>query len=220
MYAEIRNDYVWGPAAEGGAVCPESGDILAAVTLDGWLTAQDDESGTVIANVILTKHGDVVVDFHDNGARLDTQVLACINEAKARLRDIWHKEKARHARQPKNQAHRLEYQMVLNIPAVVLEQINKYLSATTEDEYQGEDNTITYTAKFPDGKEMDVKCCGCRDEASWTEAVLFDEHGYQIACSDVGEDFTGRWELEADGALYVSEVRVSGSTTTCMETGN
>ena len=58
---------------------------------------------------------------------------------------------------------------VLTIPRSVMDQINDYLNADTEDAYQGEDNTITYTAHFPDGKEMDVKCCGCRDESSWTE---------------------------------------------------
>lgn len=40
---------------------------------------------------------------------------------------------------------------------------------------------------------MDVKCCGCKDEASWAEAVLFDAQGRQIACSDVEADLL--WSL-------------------------
>lgn len=209
MYAEIRDNYIWGPAVEGGITYPESGDMLATVTIDGWQTDQDDEEGTVIANVILTRRGDIVVDFHDNGARMDAEVCTYISAAKARLKELWREEKARCPRRIKNRAQSLEYRTILYIPSSVLVQINKYLLAETESEYQGEDNTITYTAKFPDGKEMDVKCCGCQDEASWAEAVLFDEHGCQIACSDVEDDFDGPWELEADGVLYIVGVRVS-----------
>ncbi len=110
----------------------------------------------------------------------------------------------------------VEYRAILCISTVALEQINKYLSAKRKDEYQGEDNTITYTVRFPDGKEMDVKCCGCRDEASWTEAVLFDERGCQIACSDVEETFDGPWELEADGVLYITKIVVDQIEYSCL----
>lgn len=209
MYAEIRDNYVWGPAVEGGATSSESGDILAGVSIDGWQTAHGDEEGTVIANVILTRHGDIVVDFHDNGARMDAQVLTYISEAKAQLKELWHEKRAHRACLPKGRKQGLEYQTVLYISAAALELINKFLAAETEDEYQGEDNTIIYTVRFPDGKEMDVKCCGCQDDPSWTEAVLFDDQGYQIAYTDVGEVFDGQWELEADGVRYIVDVRVS-----------
>ena len=112
---------------------------------------------------------------------------------------------------PNGHKQSLEYRTILYISAADLEQINKYLAAKTEEEYQGEDNTIIYTVKFPDGKEMDVKCCGCQAEPSWTEAVLFDDHGYEIGCSDVEEDFDGPWELEVDGVRYITEVQVSDS---------
>ena len=111
----------------------------------------------------------------------------------------------------------VEYRATLCISAEALGQINTYLSAEREDECQGEDNTIIYTAKFPDGKEMDVKCCGYQDGASWTEAVLFDERGCQIACSDVGETFDGLWELEANGVRYATEIIVNtGSEYSCL----
>ncbi len=97
MYTELRNDYSWGPAIDGSAYLPESGDMLATVTIDGWKTAQDDESGVVVANVILTKNGDIVVDFHDNGAWIDKEVLACISEAKAHLEEIWHTIETTHS---------------------------------------------------------------------------------------------------------------------------
>ena len=83
-----------------------------------------------------------------------------------------------------------------------------YLNASNEDEYQGEDNTITVTAVFPDGMKMDVKCCGCDNDPSWTEAVLFQD-GSEVCCTDVEEEFLGPWELDDNGRRYIAIVSVS-----------
>lgn len=207
MYAEIRNNYTWGPAVEPGHTLPECGDLLAAVTIDGWRTGCDAEQGTVIAVVILTKHGDIATDFHDNGARMDTEVLSAIKGAKETLKGIWTNEKKHRRRLPNESGNSVTYQKVLYVPGSVLQTIRGFLKAQSEAEYQGEDNTITYTAKFPDGKEMDIKCCGCRDESSWTEAVLFDERGYELTFSGVEEEFEGPWELEYNGVYYCVDIR-------------
>ena len=206
MYTEIRNNYTWGPAVEPGSALPECGDLLAAVTIDGWRTGCDAEQGTVIATVILTKHGDVVTDFHDNGVRLDTKVLSAIKEAKQTLKGIWADERE-HRRRPQKCVDNVTFQKVLYVPDSVLQTIRGYLQAQTKAEYQGEDNTIIYTAKFPDGKEMDIKCCGCREDPSWTEAVLFDENGYQLCFTGVEEEFEGPRELEYKGTHYCVDVR-------------
>ena len=39
------------------------------------------------------------------------------------------------------------------------------------------DEVISETAVFPDGMEMDVKCCGEEDSPGWTKAVLFRHEG-------------------------------------------
>ena len=207
MYTEIRNNYTWGPAVEPGRIAPECGDLLAAVTIDGWGTAGDTERGAVIATVILTKHGDIVTDFHDNGARMDTQVLSAIKEAKQTLKDIWSDGKERRRRTRKEGEGSVTFQKVLYVPSSVLQTIRGYLQAESKAEYQGEDNTIIYTAKFPDGKQMDIKCCGCQEDPSWTEAVLFDKSGYQLCFTEVKEEFEGPWELEYKGTLYCVDVR-------------
>ncbi len=111
----------------------------------------------------------------------------------------------------KGQIRGKEYRTTVLIPAKVMEQINSYLNAQSQDEYQGEDNTITYTAKFSDGKEMDIKCCGCRDEASWTEAVLFDGQGHELTCTEVEEEFTGPWQLAYQGVTYIAAVKADDS---------
>ena len=205
MYTEIRNNYTWGPAVEPGRIAPECGDLLAAVTIDGWRTAGDTEQGAVIAT--LTKHGDIVTDFHDNGARMDTQVLSAIKEAKQTLKDIWSDGKERRRRTRKEGEGSVTFQKVLYVPSSVLQTIRGYLQAESKAEYQGEDNTIIYTAKFPDGKQMDIKCCGCQEDPSWTEAVLFDKSGYQLCFTEVKEEFEGPWELEYKGTLYCVDVR-------------
>lgn len=80
--------------------------------------------------------------------------------------------------------------------------IEGYLNATTESEYQDEDETIIHTVKFPNGYEIDVKCCGCQNEASWTEAVLFDSNGYEVSCTEVEEEYDGIWNLNYNGIEY------------------
>lgn len=60
----------------------------------------------------------------------------------------------------------MRYAAKLLIPSRRLAVINGYLNAEQEDEFQGEDNTIIHTVSFPDGKFMDIKCCGCQDECS------------------------------------------------------
>ena len=67
--------------------------------------------------------------------------------------------------------------------------------------------TITYTVQFPDGKQMDIKCCGCQDEPSWTEAVLFDEDGSQLCCTEPGDSFDGPWELQYAGIRYTVTIK-------------
>lgn len=104
----------------------------------------------------------------------------------------------------------MRYAAKLLIPSRRLAVINGYLNAEQEDEFQGEDNTIIHTVLFPDGKFMDIKCCGCQDESSWTEAVLFAKAnggGFsQVAYTEPDESYLGEWELEDEGNSYFVEV--------------
>lgn len=87
MYAEIKNDYTYGPAVEEGST-NDYEDLFAATTIDGWKTGDDNEDGTVIATVVMTKHGDIVTVWHDNGARFNPNVCYMIDDAKKRLREL------------------------------------------------------------------------------------------------------------------------------------
>ena len=97
---------------------------------------------------------------------------------------------------------------MIAIPETTLRQITKYLTEEpkTEKECLGEDETITYTTKFDDGIEMDIKCCGVQfneneSNTAWSEAVLF-QNGCEVACSEPSDGFEGEWELEHDGVIY------------------
>lgn len=133
-FSEIRHDYIWGPAVENGA--NGGHDLLAAVSIDAWKSADDNEEGEVLANVLLTAHGDMIVDFHDNGVRMHQPVLDHIRAAEETLKQIWQEKVCQYS-------GKIVCATVLTIPRSVMDQINDYLNADTEDAYQGEDNTIT-----------------------------------------------------------------------------
>lgn len=86
--------------------------------------------------------------------------------------------------------------------------IKGYLEPSCENEYQGVGNTISKTVVFPNGIEMDIKCCGCDSESSWTEAVLF-LNGSECCCTEPGYEFLGEWVLEYKGISYHAFVQVA-----------
>ena len=87
QYAEVRNDYEFEHIERDD-------DVMLGISIDGWKTADDNEPGQVIAHVLLTKHGDMIVEWHDMDGLRQRRVLEAIEEAKARLKDVW--KDARH----------------------------------------------------------------------------------------------------------------------------
>ena len=105
----------------------------------------------------------------------------------------------------------LQYEQILKLSNQELATIQKYLNATREEDYQGKDNTITHTVQFPDGMQMDIKCCSSQDGPSWTEAVLFDSYGQELTFTEVRENYTGSWELQYGGIKYSVFVTNTGN---------
>ena len=206
QFAEISHDYIWGEVVENGLSRRASSPLLAAVSIDAWETGDDDEEGRVVANVLLSRHGDIIVDFHDNGVRMDQQVLEHIAEAKAELRRIWEEYSAAQ-RQAVGHVKSLGCTAEVVVPRNVMERIKGYLNAASGHESQGEKYSIIYTVQFPDGKQMDIKCCVRQDEPSWTEAVLFDEYGNQLCCTEPDYSFDGPWELQYEDILYTVNIK-------------
>lgn len=92
-----------------------------------------------------------------------------------------------------------EYKQVLRVPQADLDQINAYLRG--DKPFGVREPNITFTAIFPDGKQMDIQLCGS-DEAPWTQAVLYDANGAELTFTDVADTYDGEWELEYDGVTY------------------
>lgn len=107
----------------------------------------------------------------------------------------------------------LEYCQKITISKAEGDIIRGYLNAQSEDAYQDEDETIINTVYFPDGMSMDIKCCGCQDEPSWTEAVLFDQNGNEVACTEVCDEYDGTWELEYGGIVHRAIVHMEKGDT-------
>ena len=69
----------------------------------------------------------------------------------------------------------------------------------------GEDDTISHTAVFDNGIEIDIKLCGADDDYPWTEAVLF-KNGSEVCYTGVEDEYFGVWEIEYNGDTYIVEI--------------
>ena len=81
-FAEIRNDYLCD------TFTPEEGDIVASISIDTWMTDNDNEEGKVVAKVIKTKSGDIATIYIDNSVRMNKDVNVAINEAIEQLENF------------------------------------------------------------------------------------------------------------------------------------
>lgn len=89
-WSEVRNNYF------ETELLAEEGDTLARISIDAWRTPDENEEGSVIAHVILSKHGDVMVSYHDNIARTDPVAQEAIQDAKQQL-NVYYLEQAKMA---------------------------------------------------------------------------------------------------------------------------
>ena len=89
--------------------------------------------------------------------------------------------------------------------------INDLLNLTGDKIYQKygykRDETITHTAKFPNGIEADIKLVICEDDTPYTEGVLF-HNGYELTCTEPDCTYDGEWNFEYDGTKYTVLVEV------------
>lgn len=89
--------------------------------------------------------------------------------------------------------------------------INDLLSLTGDEIYQKygykRDETITHTAKFPNGIEADIKLVICGEDTPYTEGVLF-HNGFELTCTEPNSVYDGEWNFEYDGIEYIVLVEV------------
>lgn len=72
-----------------------------------------------------------------------------------------------------------------------------------EEGLQAYDCVSKYVVKFGDNDyEMEIQVCTSEDDV-WCQAVLFDNDGCELCCSDVDDTLEGDWELEYNGDKYI-----------------
>ena len=93
----------------------------------------------------------------------------------------------------------------IKIANAEMQLINNLLNMTGDEIYQKygykRDETITHTAKFPNGIEADIKLVICEEGTPYTEGVLF-HNGFELICTEPNCTYDGAWNFEYDGAEY------------------
>lgn len=90
------------------------------------------------------------------------------------------------------------------------EYINTLLKLTGDKIYDKyglkRDDTVTETVVFDNGVEMDIKLVICDEDGEpYTEAVLFDKNGSQMAYTDAADEFLGTWTIEYENGSVIEE---------------
>lgn len=99
----------------------------------------------------------------------------------------------------------------IRMPWRVIEEWNALMSRGVEPgRFPPLANVFDATARFDDGCEADVRINVDDDDESpslWSEAVLYDDGGHELALSDPDFDRFGlRWELWCDDDVYVVSI--------------
>ena len=93
----------------------------------------------------------------------------------------------------------------IKIANTEMQLINNLLNMTGDEIYQKygykRDETITHTAKFPNGIEADIKLVICEEGTPYTEGVLF-HNGCELICTEPNCTYDGEWDFEYDGTEY------------------
>lgn len=95
----------------------------------------------------------------------------------------------------------VKLEQVLELPKDEIEKWNKLIESDYVDyEANGFKELSTVwckTVKFEDGFEVDLKVCtdGKEDGTLWSEAVLFDDRGFEYSHTDVCDGIDGVFDL-------------------------
>jgi len=102
----------------------------------------------------------------------------------------------------------MKYKKTLTVPTEEAQQLERFCEEPPGDCGRGEvlfDKTVV----FPNKNQVDVQVIASEEpetESCWTQAVLFDSEGNELACTDVGESFLGEFYVYYDDDEYVVDV--------------
>lgn len=127
-WSQIQNTYT----RYTNEILPEEGDLLAATSIDAWKTQESEEPGKVIADVLLSKSGDIIINYHDQLARYDNHAQKIIQDAVAHLRDCYIHRKNDHIITPEI-TYPAHTRASLDLAPEVLDLWNSCLGKTSDE---------------------------------------------------------------------------------------
>jgi len=66
---------------------------------------------------------------------------------------------------------------------------------------------FTTTAKFADGREIDINVCSCEEDPPYIDVVLFNANGNELACAvDEDDTIVGEKGIDYNDDSYVVEI--------------
>lgn len=109
-------------------------------------------------------------------------------------------------------------QTTISVAPTKAKRINYLLTHEPKDESEcfGEDESISLSATFTDGCRVCIDICGVKYEEGksnlpWTQAVLYDARGRELACTEAENYFFGKWEFDSSLKYQVMVVEESSS---------
>ena len=184
--------------------CGVEEDAFGYITIDGY-PEDEDQPGEVVAHVWITKHGDIVVDWHDNCYRENDWVLELIEDSKRTLREEYQEK---------------WHETTLVLSKSQMSKIQQVLNAANESECSYSEESVV----FDDAARMVFGFYSVWDKSrecslSWVTASLFRDNvkptlSYRrsMACKSASrETLEAVWELtdnDGDGSVYVVKVAV------------
>lgn len=106
----------------------------------------------------------------------------------------------------------MEYRATIEVDKATSDFIHSLENETGQYAYDKyglkRDEIITYGTTFENGMQADVKfVISDSENTNWAEAVLFDENGNELTCTDVDDNFFGEWVLYRNDDTYTIIVK-------------
>lgn len=105
------------------------------------------------------------------------------------------------------------YQASIKLPQEEVVKLNHMMQLSGTDIYEKyglkRDETITFTAKFANGYEADIKLVICEEDSPFVDPVLFDSVGHEICVLEPDFDsFDGDYVFPVNGEIFTVKVSV------------
>jgi len=127
-WTQVQNTYT----RYTNEIYPEERDLLAATAIDAWKSHDPEESGKVIAEVLLSRSGDIIVSYHDQRARFDALVQEKIQETISQLQHLYENRTKDNEVVPYKTKPALT-QATLSLPPEILSLWNSCLGKTADE---------------------------------------------------------------------------------------